>query len=319
MNNLLLCLLTSITFIHSLQAQTKHPTLEKAHLIYKVSYSNLYTGVNHRWKISIAFDKENVRINETLYNNTNRIRIIDKAAKEVLYLENKSASYSTVQQMVYWAQSGDSGVIMKQEEPEYKEILGYKCKKTVLDIGQRRTRTFWTTSRINTGLVLPGSPLQFEETALEFIMEEPGSIFRYTIDSINDVPDPATYFMNTPPDEYSIIVPGSVFSLNNIRENDTPMSSSITYPEYKGGPKSLKQYISMELSRISGEKDLSKISLSMRFTVSKNGSLMNVEINDYSGDEKNHKAIKTLISSMKGWSPAKARGKAVNSLVNLEL
>lgn len=298
--------------------------LKEGKLIYSISGGKTTSS----WELEILFNQDNTVIKEKYSFGAGRKYILDKKSKEILGLiddaslfgsKNHYFIYYTPETLFLNALSSNYGKTILTETQEFKEILGYKCQKSIIKHGEQVTGEVWLTDKIKPGIIYPWTPLTFDKIALEYEIKTLGTTDRkYTIKSISDEKIDKKEFEHIVPDEYYLIVPISVFSIDkmwseNYKENTF---HSFTYPYFKDGRQSTIKYINDGICKIIPKKEGAKTSI--EFFVNKNGTISDVEIRiNYNTKDKRIEKIKNFIQNMKTWTPAKVKGKNVKSRVSL--
>lgn len=306
---LIIILITSIT--SSCQNKEGNPIkeniLHKGHLVYDYKISGTTLGFDFK------FNKESVRVNEYFIYDISSVTLIDKKNGEVLHLNKRSKddaqlSFSSIDRMILLERGSAYGDTIITKTKEFKNLLGYKCNKTIMSLGKQVEVILWTTDKIKTGITFPNSPLSLNETALEYEMKILGQTNRhYKIKSIEDIPINDKDFEQNIPDEYKLIVPAYVYSLSPFPKNNIPekLKSSIEYPSFKGGNEEVKKYFIKVFSK------LEKTMCLLKFTINKSGDIENINI---SGCDENHKVIiQNELKNIPKWIPGKVNGVIVNS------
>lgn len=279
------------------------------------------------WELEIFFNSENTIIREQYATGGGRKYIFDKKSNEILGLyddvgfpgsmRNSYIIYHTPKGLIRNALSSNYGDTTIIKTKEFKNILGYKCQKTIIEHGNQVTVEVWTTPKIKTGLLYPWTPLIFEDLALEYEIKILGEVDRrYEIKSISSEKIEEKEFQHSVPDDYYLNVPYSVFSLKSLwsdryKENKF---TSFQYPTFKNGRNSVKDYIRDGLNTIFSNGKLKDIVL--EFTITKKGELKNIVV-DYRGEKDYKDSIEKMLKEMPNWEPAKVKGVAVNSKVKI--
>jgi hypothetical protein len=292
----------------------------------KLVYDMYISGTTLRNAFEVQFDENNVRINEK-YVLASKTYIYEKATNEILTLyteahprtgvENRYLSYMTSEEMINEALHHSYGDTSVRVTSEYKTILGYKCRKTVILHGGQVIVFVWTTDKIKTGLKLPWTPLTFSETALEYELKVLGDVdTRYTIKSISETRNDAVAFKHVVLDSFFLIVPMNVFSLDTLMANDYEEEtySSMSYPFYGSGREATRDFLRNSLRLIS--PNVADDIFTIDFIVLKDGSLNNIEIRCSEKCNYSEK-VKKMLQSMPKWTPAKVKGIAVDAAVSL--
>ena len=326
MNKLLILLISLAVVSCNTQNSTIQDTsipLTKGRLVYSVSGEGTTSG----WDFEVVFDSDKARINEGFALTASKTYIFDKTSNEILGLINEfqlnrklkesSLIYYTSEELINLALSsnyGDTSVTVTQD---FKEILGYKCQKSIIKHGNQVEVEVWTTDKIKPGIIYPWTPLIFENVALEYEIKILGKVDRkYVIKSISNEDIEQKEFQHMVPDEYNLVVPAAVFSLDSMWASDYEENqfSSFQYPTFKDGRNSVKKYIVTNLTPILS-KDKQK-DITLEFIVSKEGNLKNIII-DYGQKSNYSDSIEKMLKNMPKWIPAKVKGKAINSKVTI--
>ncbi|MBD81445.1 MAG: hypothetical protein CL840_21180 [Crocinitomicaceae bacterium] len=297
--------------------------ITQGRLIYSISGEGTTSG----WDLEVVFDQNNVRINEEYALTAKKTYIYDKKQNEILGLiddfklnrrfKDCYFIYYTSEELIDLALSSNYGDTSITTTQEFKEILGYNCQKSIIKHGNQVEVEVWTTDKIKPGILYPWTPLTFENVALEYEIKILGKVDRrYVIKSISDQSISQKNFEHQVPDEYNLVVPVSVFSLDSMWAKDYEENhfKSFQYPTFQAGRNSVKKYIRDALKDIlPGEK---QTDITLEFVVSKEGKLIDIVI-DY-GRERNYtESVKTMLEEMPKWVPAKVKGEAVNSEVTI--
>lgn len=321
--------LTSILLINcNGQVSTvKDPTidLKEGKLVYSISGDKTTSG----WELEILFNQDNAVIKENYSFGAGRKYTFDKKSKEILglideasFLGRKKTSYFiyyTPEGLEQNALSSNYGKTILTPTQEFKEILGYKCQKSIIKHGDQVTGEVWLTDKIKPGIIYPWTPLTFDKIALEYEIKTLGSTDRkYTIKSISDEKIDKNEFEHIVPEQYYLVVPCTVFSIDSIWTERYKENTflSFTYPYFKDGRQSTMQFLRVELYKIIPKDDRTKISIN--FFVNKDGRLSDIDVRiNYNKKDKRIETISNLLKSMKPWTPAKVKGNAVKSQVTI--
>lgn len=326
-----LTILLALTFLTSCNGQVsavKDPTsdLKEGKLTFSVSGE---TATN--WELEILFNQENALIKEKYAGGAGRKYTYDKKTNEILGLYDDVAIfgsnkkqyliYHTPEELINLALSSNYGDTTISKTQEFKEILGYKCQKSIIEHGNQVTVEVWLTDKIRPGIIYPWTPLTFDKVALEYELKILGKTDRkYVIKSISyDSIDPYE-FEHTVPDNYYLVVPLSQFSIDSMWSESYKKNSfqSFRYPFYGNGRESTIEYFKNALEKFI--KIAENKSISIDFYVNKNGTLSNIEVSiNYSKKDQQSPEIKRIIKSMPKWTPAKVKGKPVKSKVRIAI
>tara|TARA_B110000967_G_scaffold167570_1_gene176158 strand:+ start:257 stop:1279 length:1023 start_codon:yes stop_codon:yes gene_type:complete len=295
----------------------------------KLTYSISGEGTNSSWELEILFNENNAIINEEYAGGAGRKYIYDKNSNEILGLisdaawigieKDKYFIYYTPKELIQNALSSNYGDTVINKTQEFKDILGYKCQKSIIKHGNQVTVEVWTTDKIKPGVIYPWTPLVYENIALEYEIKILGKTDRkYVIQTISDDKIDDKYFVHNIPDEYYLIVPASIFSIDSMWTKDYEDNNfkSFTYPYYNDGRLSTIKLLQTGINKIVQTNSNEKISIN--FFVNKDGTVSEVEasINYEKSDERIEK-IKLFIKSLNEWTPAKVKGKPVKSKVTI--
>jgi len=202
---------------------------------------------------------------------------------------------------------------------EYKDILGYKCQKSIIKHGNQGVVEVWLTDKIKTGIIYPWTPLTFDKVALEYEIKILGTTERkYIIKSISDDKIDTKEFEHIVPDAYFLVVPVSVFSIDSFwaKKYTENTFQSFTYPYFKDGHQSSVQFLKEELYKIVPKKKETDISID--FVVNKDSTISDIKVRiNHQSDDNRIEAVKKFLQSIKSWVPAKVKGKAVKSKVTI--
>ena len=281
------------------------------------------------WDLKVYFDSNNVRVEEKYALTASKTYIYNKNSNEILGLINDFSLnykmkdsyfiYYNPEKLIRQALSSNYGKPVIKETNETKLILGYNCRKTIINHGNQAVVEVWTTDKIKPGLILPWTPLTYENIALEYELRVLGTVRQnYTAISIIKGKQDKSLFDHQVPNEYYLVVPFSVFSFDPTWAKDYEENKfkSFTYPYFSTGREATKQYLKKEITNILKEGEIDKISL--EFTVTKTGKLTNIDVDyNYSKDNKYLKQIKKFLQDMPPWTPAKVMGTPVKSKVSI--
>jgi hypothetical protein len=327
-------LLVSLSFLIIIfsNCSTRIPSIdnEPNELIEGAIYYNI-TGeqTTSGWDFKVYFDPNNVRVEEKYALTASKTYIYNKTSKEILGLINDFSLnykmkdsyfiYYSPDKLIRQALSSNYGKPVIKETSETKLILGYNCRKTIINHGNQAVVEVWTTDKIKPSLILPWTPLTYENIALEYELRVLGTVYQnYTATSIIRGKQDKKLFDHQVPNEYYLVVPFSVFSFDPTWTKDYEENkfTSFTYPYFSTGRDATKQYLKKEITKILKEGELDKISL--EFTVTETGNLTNIEVDcNYSQDNRYLKKIKKFLQDMPRWTPAKVMGNSVKSKVSI--
>lgn len=281
--------------------------------------SNPYMKID--WQFNVKYDSANVKIYRKFTDDFYETRIINKNNKEVLLLKSESknkytfyVSTSTMLNMDMSSNYGDTSITITDE---HKNILGYDCYKVEMDFGGQVNAILWVTDSLKTGVILPETPLTLEVTALEYRLEDPTQISEFKAKSVKHISE--TINNTSIPDEYLLIVPVSVFDLNDQAEDDFSEFDFVQYPKYPNGKAQLHFDI-RELCSLSKKSEDNLFDFNMAFisfTVKKDGTLDNFRIEGISDEKEMQKVLKFL--SMSTFIPGNVKGENVNSSVQFSV
>ncbi len=281
--------------------------------------SNPYMTID--WQFNVKYDSANVKIWRKFADDFYETRIINKNNKEVLLLKSESknkytfyVSTSTMLNMDMSSNNGDTSITITDE---HKNILGYDCYKVEMDFGGQANAILWITDSLTTGVIIPETPLSLEAIALEYRFEDPSQISEFKAKSVNHISE--TINNTSIPDEYLLIVPVSVFDLNDQTLDDLSEFNFIQYPKYPNGKAQLHFDI-RELCSLpkKNKDDLFDFNMAfISFTVKKDGVLDNIQIEGISNEKEMQKVLKFL--SMSTFTPGMVKGEMVNSSVQFSV
>lgn len=316
---ILLLVLSNIAFCQS----------EVIEIEYEVNLTDPLTGLKKihpymdiDWQFNVKFDSSNVKIWRKFTDDFYETRIINKNNKEVLLLKSESknkytfyVSTSTMLNMDMSSNYGDTSIIITDE---HKDILGYDCYKVEMDFGGQANALLWVTDSLTPGVIIPETPLSMEAAALEYRFESPTQISEF---KAKDVAHKSETIDNTSiPDEYLLIVPVSVFELNNETENDSGEFDFVQYPKYPNGKAQLHLNIRKlcSLHKKNKNDDLLDFNVAfISFTVKKDGTLENIHIQGVKNENEMDDIMKFLSKSI--FTPGIVKGEKVNSAVKFSV
>lgn len=284
-----------------------------------IKNSNPYMKID--WQFNVKFDTANVKIWRKFTDDFYETRIINKNNKEVLLLKseakNKYTFYSSTSAMLNMDMSSNYGDTSITITDEHKNILGYDCYKVEMDFGGQANAILWVTDSLKTGIILPETPLTMEVTALEYRLENPTQISEFKAKSVKHVTE--TINNTSIPDEYLLIVPVSVFDLNDQLVDDLSEFDFVQYPKYPNGKTQLHFDFRKLCSLTKKNKDdLFDFNMAfISFTVTKDGTLDNIRIEGISDEKEMHKVLKFM--SMSTFIPGNLKGENVNSFVQFSV
>lgn len=322
-------LLTSIllTSCNGQVSTVKDPTVDLKEG--KLTYSIYGEGTTSSWELEILFDQDNAVIKEKYARGAGRKYIYDKSSNEILGLIDDAAFlgikkdsyfiYYTPEELVRQALSSNYGDTTIKVTKEFKDILGYKCQKSIIKHGDQVTVEVWLTDKIKPGIIYPWTPLTFDKIALEYEIKILGTTDRkYKIKSISDEKIDKIEFEHNVPDPYYLVIPVSVFSKDSLWSKDYEENTfkSFAFPHFEDGRQTTIEFLRNGLYKII-PKD-TKTNISIDFFVNKDGTVSDIEIKvNYRTDDKRIDEIKNFIHTMKTWTPAKVKGQAVKSKVTI--
>jgi hypothetical protein len=295
----------------------------------KLTYSISGEGTTSSWELEILFDQDNAVIKEKFARGAGRKYIYDKKSKEILGLIDDASSlginkdsyfiYYTPEELVRQTLSSNYGDTAIKVTQEFKNILGFKCQKSIIKHGDQVIVEVWLTDKIKPGIIYPWTPLTFDKIALEYEIKILGTIDRkYKIKSISDEKIDKKEFEHIVPDPYYLVIPAYVFSIDSMWTKDYEENKfqSFTYPYFKDGRESTIQFVKEGLYKIvPKDKDTN---ISIDFFVNKDGTISDIEVRiNYQTDDKRIEEVEKFIQSMKIWTPAKVKGKSVKSKVTI--
>ncbi len=283
------------------------------------------------WEFKVLFDEDNAVIKEKYVRGAGRKYIYDKKTNEILGLyddvdifgtdKSQYIIYNTPEELINHALSSNYGDTTITKTQEFKNILGYKCQKSIITHGNQVTVEVWLTDKIKPGIIFPWTPLTFDKVALEYELKILGKTNRkYVIKSISDEPINSSEFEHIVPDDYYLVVPLSQFSIDSIWSESFKENTfqSFSYPYYGNGRESTIEYFKSELKKYIDKTENKSIKID--FYINRDGSLSDIEVSiNYSKKDKQSQEIKKIVESMPNWTPAKVRGKPVKSKVGITI
>lgn len=322
-------ILTSI-FLTSCNGQVTtviDPTvdLKEGKLIYSISGE----GTTSSWELEVLFDQSNAVIKEKYARGAGRKYIYDKRSNEILGLIDDASSiginkdnyfiYYTPEELVRQALSSNYGDTTISVTKEFKDILGYKCQKSIIKHGDQVVVEVWSADKIKPGIIYPWTPLTFDKIALEYEIKILGTTDRkYKIKSISDEKIDKKEFEHVVPEPYYLVIPASVFSVDSMwtKEYQENTFKSFSYPQFKEGRQATLEFIKDGIYKIV-PKDAETI-ISIDFFVNKDGTVGDIKISiNYHTDDKRIEDVKKFIQTMKTWTPAKVKGQSVKSKLTI--
>jgi hypothetical protein len=299
--------LTSL-FLTSCNGQVstvKDPTIDlnEGKLIYSISGE----GTTSSWELEILFDQDNAVIKEKYARGAGRKYIYDKKSNEILGLIDDASSlginkdnyfiYYTPEELVRQALSSNYGDTTIKVTQEFKDILGYKCQKSIIKHGNQVIVEVWLTDKIKPGIIYPWTPLTFDKIALEYEIKILGTTDRkYKIKSISDEKIDKKEFEHIVLDPYYLVIPAYVFSIDSLWTKDYEENKfqSFTYPYFKDGRESTIKFVKDELYQIVPKDKETDISID--FFVNKDGTISDIEIRiNYHTDDKRIEKLGQLL------------------------
>lgn len=295
----------------------------------KLTYYVSGEGTTSSWELEVSFNPDNAIIREQYARGAARKYIYDKKSNEILGLIDDAASlgikkdsyfiYYTPEELVREQLSSNYGDTIITVTEEYKDILGYKCQKSIIKHGDQVTVEVWLTDKIKPGIIYPWTPLTFESVALEYEMKILGETDRrYVIKSISNETLDEIDFEHNVPDPYYLVIPASVFSIDSswARKHEENKFESFTFPYYGEGRQSTIQFIKNGLYKILQKENETKVIID--FFVNKDGTISDIEVRiNYQTEDKRIEKITKFLESIKPWIPAKVRGNPVKSRVTI--
>ena len=193
----------------------------------KIVYSVSGESTTSSWEFEVFFNPENAVIIEKYAHGAGQKYIYNKTENEILGLIDDAAFlgikkdsyfiYYSEEELIKEELSSNYGDTIIINTQEYKEILGYKCRKSIIKHGNQVTVEMWTTNKIKPGIIYPWTPLVLQNLALEYELKKFGQTKRkYVVKSINDEKLISENFIHKVPDKYYLVVPASVYSLSLI-------------------------------------------------------------------------------------------------------
>lgn len=326
---LLTLLLTSI-FLTSCNGQVstvKDPTVDLTEG--KLTYSISGEGTTSSWELEILFDQDNAVIKEKYARGAGRKYIYDKKSKEILGLFDDVEIfgtrreyyfiYYTPEELIRQALSSNYGDTTITKTQEFKDILGFKCQKSIIKHGNQVTVEVWLADNIKPGIIYPWTPLTFEKIALEYELKILGRTDRkYKVKAISDEKIDRQEFEHIVPDPYYNVIPASVFSIDSmwIKKYKENTFESYSYPYLINDRETTLEYLKNEIYKIVPKNKETNISIG--FLVTKDGTVSDIEIRiNYKTADKRIEEIEKLIKGLNSWTPAKVKGQAVKSKVTI--
>ena len=147
---------------------------------------------------------------------------------------------------------------------------------------------------------------------------------KYVIKTISNNKIELNNFEHIIPNEYYLIVPASVYSIDSLWSNKFEKNKfkSFTYPYYQNGRESTIKLLQNRINEIVQTGNNEKINIS--FFINKNGITSDIEVSiNYKKSDKRIKEIEEIeeieefIESLNKWTPAKVKGKSVKSKVTI--
>ncbi len=327
----ILSLLFTVTLLASCNGQVstvKDPSsdLKEGTLTFSISGET-----TSNWELEILFNQDNAVIKEKYAQGAGRKYVYDKTINEILGLYDDVAIfgfskeqyliYHTPEELIKLALSSNYGDTTITKTQEFKEILGYKCQKSIIAHGNQVTVEVWLTDKIKPGIIYPWTPLTFDKVALEYELKILGKTDRkYVIKSISDEPIESSEFEHVVPDDYYLVVPLSQLSIDSMLSKSFEENTfqSFSNPYYGNGRESTIEYFRSKLKNYIDKTDNQSISID--FYINQDGSLSDIEISiNYSKKDKKSPEIKRVIESMPKWTPAKVKGQPVKSKVGIAI
>lgn len=277
-------------------------------------------------RFDFQFNQDNIRINEKSALGSEQNYLYDKKCNEILVLSKtvNPLTMKTIEQYFLYMRPDELlnkgasyGDTIKTITDETKIILGYECRKVELKLGEQVTVEYWYTDKIKPGIVVKETPLVEEGVAFVYELKLFGMTeIKYNIKSISEEIENPNIFIHNVPDNYELIVPLSQFSLDSLWASDyTPNTySSFDYPIFPNGRDSLVSYLSSHLRPIIPDEVYNELTVS--FSIEKNGSLSNIEVNHGREFEFKNQVVNTFLE-MPTWAPAKVKENPVKSEVTI--
>ena len=326
----ILTLLFTIILLTSCNGQTSSVKDSTVELIEgKLTYSIGGEGTNSSWELEILFNENNAIIKEEYALGAGKKYVYDKRSNEILGLisdaawigieKDKYFIYYTPQELIQNALSSNYGDTVINKTQEFKDILGYRCQKSIIKHGNQVTVEVWTTDKIKCGIIYPWTPLIYENIALEYEIKILGKTKRkYVIKTISGDKIDNKKFEHKVPDEYYLVVPATIYSIDSMwtKRYEKNNFKSFSYPYYNDGRQSTIKLLQTGLNEVVQTNSNEKISIN--FFVNKDGTVSEIKasINYKESDERIEK-IKFFIKSLNKWIPAKVKGKPVKSKVTI--
>jgi Domain of unknown function (DUF4412) len=324
---IILCMAIMLTCCAEQVAIVKDTSIDltEGRLVYSISGE----GTTSSWELEILFNEENAVIREQFARGAANKYIYDKKSNEIMglidevvFLGIKKGSYIiyyTPERLIQVELSSHYGDTLITKTQNFKDIMGYKCQKSIIKHGEQATVEVWTTDKIKSGIIYPWTPLTYESIALEYEFKINGRIDRrYIIKSISDKKIDPSEFEHIALEKYHLIVPASVYSIRSNWAKDFQENpyNSFTYPFYDTGRQSTIDFIYAGLSNIIQLNE--EIDINIKIIVNDEGSVDDVDVSiNYSRRDERIEAIEMFIRSMNKWTPAKVKGKPVRSEVTI--
>ena len=295
---------------------------------YEVELTDPMTGLVNQspyWDYDLQFyvkyDSVNVVIWKKHSEHIFEKRIINKVKDEVLLLasegKNKYTFYYTIATMKSYDRMTLYGDTIIKITDERKEILGYECKKIEMSFGKQASATLWVTDSLNTGLVVPNTPLTYKSVALEYIFETPSDIYKYTATEIKDINE--SIDDTSIPNEYLLVVPHDKFNLDRSPNKDKKRFEFVKYPKYSKGKEKLHEEIRSicTLTKTTGNDEFNFNVAYISLTINKDSTIENIKVEGIS-DEKEVEEIISFLSKTT-FIPAEVKGEKVNSSIQFSV
>jgi hypothetical protein len=295
----------------------------------KIAYYISGEGTTSSWELEILFVQDNALVKETYARGAVRKYIYDKKSNEILGLIDDASLfginkdnyfiYYTPEELVRQSLSSNYGDTTITVTQEFKDILGYKCQKSIIKHGDQVTVDVWLTDKIKPGIIYPWTPLTFDKIALEYEIKILGTTDRkYKVKSISDEKIDKKEFEHIVPDPYYLVIPFSVFSIDSMWSKNYQENTfkSFSYPYFKDGRQTTLDFVKDGLYKIvPKDKDTD---ISIDFFVNKDGTISDIEIRiNHNTEDKRVEDVKKFIQTMKTWTPAKVKGQSVRSKVTI--
>lgn len=295
----------------------------------KLTYSISGEGTTSSWELEILFDQNNAVIKEKYARGAAKKYIYDKLSNEILGLIDDASSlrinkdsyfiYYTPEELISQELSSNYGNTTITVTKEFKDILGYKCQKSIIKHGDQVTVVVWLTDKIKLGIIYPWTPLTFDKIALEYEIKILGKTDRkYIVKSISDEKIDKKEFEHSVPENYYLVLPASVFSIDSMWSNEYKVNAfkSLDYSYFKANRLETLEFLKNGLYKIVPKNKETNITIT--FFINKDGTISDIEINiNYNTDDKRIEEVKKFIQSMKIWTPAKVKEQSVKSKVTI--